>query len=173
MQNGQTVGATEIQIGREDLQLIASDITARYGGNAYPKDFGELGQVGFDIVELKPGDTFGSLGHIHLAQEVVRGRELKIERVDYPHPPRVKLSEDFIPDNRHYYHPEDVAGRQVWLSIRKQQEEVLDQDWVLAELIRNGALPGSRVTVESHPHGDGPRGGDHGVPALSDEALGV
>ena len=145
MQNGQTVGPGEIQIGREDLQLIAPDITARYGGNGYPKEWGELGQVGFDMVDLQPGDTFGSLGHIHLAQEVVHGREIAVTRFNYPHPPRAKFTVDW---------PEPVGeamvGVQAWICYRATKEKVkeIDTTSYLNSYLLAGALPGSRVTVE-------------------------
>jgi DNA repair exonuclease SbcCD ATPase subunit len=145
MQNGQTVGAAEIVIGREDLQLIAPDITARYGGNGYPKEWGELGQVGFDIVDLQAGDTYASLGHVHLAQEVVHGRDIAITRVPYPHPRRVKFSLPW---------PEpagDVEGVQAWICYKATKEEAakIDTAAVLEAYKEQGALEGSRVTVDT------------------------
>jgi DNA repair exonuclease SbcCD ATPase subunit len=149
MQNGQTVGAGEIKIGREDLQLIAGDITARYGGNAYPKEWGELGQVGFDIVDLQAGDTYGSLGHIHLAQEVVKGRKISVTRIDYPHPRRIKAVCDWKDADEPLDHP--IDGVQVWQVYRATKEEAkeIDPEEILHDMRNFGALEGSRVTVET------------------------
>ncbi len=149
MQNGQTVGPAEIVIGREDLQLIAPDITARYGGNGYPKEWGELGIAGFDMVDLHPGDTFGSLGHIHLAQEVVKGREILVTRFDYPHAPRKKITAVWKDADEPLGEP--IEGFQVWQVYRATKEEAaeINEEEILAAMIAHGALPGSRVTVET------------------------
>jgi DNA repair exonuclease SbcCD ATPase subunit len=152
MQNGQTVGASEIVLGREDLQLIAPDITARYPGNAYPKEWGELGQVGFDMVDLQPGDTYGNIGHIHLAQEIVHGRDIAVKRFNYPHPPSAKYV--LGPDECTI--EESIRGKQVWVVLRRTSEQMAHGDDGMEDTDQDtlealGAAPGSRVTIEIIP----------------------
>jgi DNA repair exonuclease SbcCD nuclease subunit len=72
MQNGQTIGAGSITIGREDLALVGADyfalgdihlaqqipgLPAYYPGSAYPVSWGELGTSGFNLVEITSEDV--------------------------------------------------------------------------------------------------------------------
>jgi DNA repair exonuclease SbcCD nuclease subunit len=93
MANGQLVEGG-ISIGHEDLALIAPDIVACYSGSAYPVNWGELDQKGFNLVELGAGATYGALGHIHKGQRIC-GNEvtagMKITALPFPHAPRKKI----------------------------------------------------------------------------------
>jgi DNA repair exonuclease SbcCD nuclease subunit/predicted nuclease with TOPRIM domain len=154
MQNGQVVGASEITIGREDLSLVGADyyalghihvaqqigeLPAYYAGNAYPKEWGELGTSGFNLVTIAknnagPGSGWGGIPFV-----------ADIHRINYPHPRRVKFSLDW---------PEpagpEVEGVQAWVAYRatEEQAEKIDTAALLEAYIEQGALPGSRVTVD-------------------------
>ncbi len=156
MQNGQVVGASEITIGREDLQLVGADYyalghihldqeipglpQARYPGPGYPKEWGELGQAGFNLVAIAKNNAGpdSGWGGIPFCAE--------ISRIDYPHPRRVKFSLDW---------PEpvgpEVEGVQAWVAYRatEEQEAKIDAAALLEAYIEQGALLGSRVTVDT------------------------
>jgi exonuclease SbcC len=147
LQNGQAVGAGEIALGREDLALVDADyyalghihlaqqigdLPAFYAGSAFPVNWGELDQKGFNAVEIS------------------EGQPVLIGRVPLPHPPRRKLQIRFgqqLPQNG------EIADRQVWLEIcaAREQAGVINREAVLTELMAGGALEGSRVTVQVLP----------------------
>lgn len=143
MQNGQIVGAQEIVIGREDLELVGFDVAclghihleqkidgveAYYPGPAYHTDWGHLGQCGFNLVTLDAA-----------------GLPPKIERLPFPHPRRAKFTVTW---------PEPVGEAvesvQAWVCIKATKEEAqkIDTAAILEAYREMGALEGSRVTVE-------------------------
>jgi len=146
MQNGQVIGAGSITIGREDLAPVGADyyalgdihlaqqipgLPAYYPGSAYPVNWGELGQSGFNLVELGLGAC-----------------DAAVTRVPYPHPRRCK----FVVTWPEPAGPE-VEGVQAWVCYRatKEQAAQIDTDAMLEAYLATGALPGSRVTVELIP----------------------
>jgi DNA repair exonuclease SbcCD nuclease subunit len=146
MGSGQTVGQTEVSIGAEDLEMVGADFAflghihepqmvgarAAYTGSAYPCDWAETTQRSFICAEL--------LGP---------GILPVIERVDFPHAPRVKL----VVDANDYpgIADDEVAGRQAWVVVRGTAEDIAQVTLDEAALIDLGALPGSRVTFEPIP----------------------
>ena len=149
IQNGQVIGAGEITIGREDLALVGADyyalghihlaqqipgLNAYYSGSAYPVSWGELGQNGFNLVEFGEGRHEGKLLTL-------------VKCIPFPHPRRVKFSLPW---------PEpagDVAGVQAWICYKATKENAakIDTAALLEAYMEQGALPGSRVTVELIP----------------------
>ena len=76
---------------------------------------------------------------------MVKGRELEIKRVDYPHPPRRKI----VVGPGEGLDVNAIKGFQTWLVIKAQKENGHDPDEWLKGMIADGALPGSRVTIET------------------------
>jgi exonuclease SbcC len=164
-QNGQVIGAGEITIDREDLALVGADyyalghihlaqqipgLPAYYPGSAYPVNWGELGQNGFNLVEIKGGGPAPATWEGEPTTVGFLSFVTEITRIDYPHLRRVK----------YVIHTKDpqivsidgpVRGLQVWVVLKGTKEElespVFDEDMLEAL----GALPGSRVTTELIP----------------------
>ena len=161
--HGQIVGATlasgqalrkgGIQIGREDLALIDPAMVARYCGAVYPTDWGERHQTSWCLVEISGVGTYGALGDIHMPQEIINGgAPVSVELVPFPHAPRRKIV--LAPwDGNGGAWPRDVAGQQVWLVIKGPKDKLaIDSvDDRMRTLEADGALPGSRVTLEEIP----------------------
>ena len=168
MANGQLVEGG-ISIGREDLELVGADyyalgdihlaqqipgLPAYYPGSAYPVNWGEVDQKGFNLVELNPVAMYADRDLDSATEVVTRDRRLAfpsrilrgrrccricLEEATgrSPWPPNLAL---------------DAASARMPLSMKRLRLEslsVLRAPW----LPRDG---------RSHPHGDGPRGGDHG-----------
>jgi len=149
MANGQLVEGG-ISIGREDLALVGADyyalghihlaqqipgLSAYYSGSAYPVNWGELDQKGFNLVDLgiieKDGRACGA-GVVFLP---------------FPHAPRKKL----VADWPHEIDLREVDGFQTWLVLRVPKGAECDPGVWLENMLHDGALPGSRVTVETIP----------------------
>lgn len=130
-------------LGREDLQLAGVDyvalghihleqkidgLEAYYPGPAYHTDWGHLGSCGCNLVTLEGP-----------------GLPPKVERIPFPHPRRVKFSLSW-PEPA----GDEIAGVQAWVCYRATKEEAakIDTAAILEAYIDQGALPGSRVTVE-------------------------
>jgi DNA repair exonuclease SbcCD nuclease subunit len=143
MANGQIVPGREITIGRDDLALVGADyyalghihlaqqigdLPAYYAGSAYPVNWGEVDQKRFNLVEL------------------FAGGESIIQLKDFPYPPRKKIIADsqLMKDDNNY------AGFQTWMVVKGSKEELatINTDQALEYLIEQGALLGSRVTIE-------------------------
>ncbi len=160
MANGQLVEGG-ITIGREDLALVGADyyalghihlaqqvgdLPAYYSGSAYPVNWGETDQkscnlVTIEEIEVETEDTeFGKGGLV---------RDAKIVAIPFPHPPRKKLTGAVID----LYFGFEFAGFQTWIDVRDTKENLatITTDEVLAYALKNGALPGSRVTFELIP----------------------
>jgi exonuclease SbcC len=153
---GQTVGAQEIVIGREDLQLVGADyyalghihqaqqiaeLPAYYAGSAYPVNWGERDPKGCWIATLETPNDDGA-----------RWITCLPKRVPFPHPPRVKLEWDGVSFDA-FLDDRPMDGRQTWLMVRNSAENLatLDEEDLLGWLVGHGALPGSRVTFEPIP----------------------
>ncbi|MCX6096817.1 MAG: metallophosphoesterase, partial [Candidatus Bipolaricaulota bacterium] len=155
MANGQLVEGG-ISIGREDLALVGADyyalghihlrqqipgLPAWYSGSAYPVNWGELDQKGCNLVEI-------DLSVIDAGPVSDRAT---VTALPFPHAPRKKIVVDWAATDSPYFTAEDVDGFQAWLLIRKPKDALLDTEFVESNLALNGALPGSRVTVETIP----------------------
>ena len=152
--HGQVVGATTstgysagsgIAVSRDELAAVGADyialgdihmpqqipgLPAYYPGSVYPISWGETHKAGFNLV------TFGY-------------GENEVERVDFPHPQRMKLP---IAANI----PWDASSckdRMVWAEITASKEGAagIDLDAVLGTMFSFGALTGSRVTLNILP----------------------
>ncbi|MDD5305349.1 MAG: hypothetical protein PHS14_19805, partial [Elusimicrobia bacterium] len=161
---GTTISKTQIisggiAIGRDDLRLVDPDIVAHFGGSARYGDndaWQEDDQKGFNLVEIGNGATYGACGHIHLAQCICGNdviAEVNIERIPFPHlPPRKKRVTDWKDSGKLLAEP--VGGFQIWQVYRATKADAAEIDTaeILTNMLRNaGALPGSRVTVETIP----------------------
>jgi exonuclease SbcC len=162
MCNGQLVDGG-ISIGREDLALVGADyyalghihlaqqigdLPAYYSGSAYPCDWGETDQKGFNLVTIDP--TIIDAGPI--------SDRAIVTRLPFPHPPRAKFVLDWPePVEGKAEGPTPIAdqikGIQAWIVHRasKEQAQKIDKDALLKVYLLLGALPGSRVTVETIP----------------------
>ena len=85
---------------------------------------------GFNIVKIEPG------------------KEADVQRVDFPHPQNIKIEggADVKIDDEYF-------GKRVWLEITCSNEErvLLDEDKILSEIKKHGAVDGSRVTINEIP----------------------
>ncbi|MDR2150105.1 MAG: hypothetical protein LBO67_04690 [Spirochaetaceae bacterium] len=151
LQNDQTVErGTGIAITIDDLADIGADyyalghihkpqkvgnLNAYYAGSIYPKNFGETHKAGFNIVTLEKAGSYGW--------------DTDVERVDFPHPQNLKI-EEWYPDLNL---ADDVTGKRVWYEItcKKEDRALINIDRILAELLDEGAVPGSRVTLHDIP----------------------
>ena len=149
MCNGQIL-SNNTEIGRDDLALVGADyyalghihlaqeigtLPAYYPGSAYPVNWGELDQKGFNLVTLKAD------------------KEARIKRISYPHPPRKKITIDFSNTND-LLDNYDLKGYQVWIEvkIKKADAESGFDPKILEKLIlEDGAMPGSKVTLSIIP----------------------
>jgi exonuclease SbcC len=151
LQNDQTIErGTGISITIDDLNDIDADyyalghihkpqrvekLPAYYAGSIYPKNFGETHQAGFNVVELTKMGSYGF------------GAE--VERVDFPHPQNLKIEERY-PDLNLL---DDPLGKRIWYEItcKKEERSLINTEELLAELLQNGAVSGSRVTINDLP----------------------
>jgi exonuclease SbcC len=153
LQNDQTVErGTGISITVDDLADIGADyyalghihksqrvgnLPAYYAGSVYPKNFWETHKAGFNIVEFPPAGSYGF--------------HADVKRVDFPHPQNLKIETSNISG---YETPEGgVAGKRVWLEITcpKEMRSMVNADKQLDRLLTNGAVHGSRVTINDLP----------------------
>ena len=147
MCNGQLVEGG-ISIGREDLELVGADyyalghihiaqqiggLYAFYSGSAYPCNWGETDQKVCNLVDLWP--------------EGLKG--VGVVRIPFPHPPRRKIER--VWGDGQVDDASELDGYQVWQAWKAPKEADVDKDALLRALLENGALPGSRVTVETIP----------------------
>ena len=149
LQNGQILKPGAIEIGRDDLSLVGATyyalghihlaqqigtLPAYYPGSAYPVNWGEVDQTGFNLVE------FGSVPDLIPM----------VDRIPFPHPPRKKIVSTF---ESFEITAHDLTGYDVWLQIRvtKEEQRLIDTDAIFQGLIEAGAGDGSRVTTEIIP----------------------
>lgn len=145
LQNDRTIErGTGIAISIDDLASIKADyyalghihkpqqigtLPAYYAGSIYPKDFGETHKAGFYSVEILNGKT-------------------EVKRIDFPHPQNMKIEgEADVKIDDEYFR------KRVWVEITCSKEErvLLDEDKILSELKKHGAVEGSRVTINEIP----------------------
>jgi len=167
LSNNQVMPAGGIQLGKEDLALVGADyyalghvhkaqqideLPAYYSGSAFPVDWGETDQKAFSCVEFK--EFYAEAEDNEFADHSGDQWNWKseVQRIPYPHPPRKKLSTTLREaENRVCYDSHVVEGYQVWLNIKCPKKRKPDTQAFLDDLIKQGALPGSRVTVEIVP----------------------
>ncbi len=157
--HGQVVGATTstgytagsgIAVSRDDLAAVGADyyalgdvhmpqkipgLPAYYPGSVYPCNWGETHKAGCNLVTLGAEDGLFS------------GAE--IERVEFPHPQRLKLAITAGAP----WDASECKDRMAWAEITATKEEAagIDIDTVLGTMFSFGALPGSRVTLNILP----------------------
>ena len=151
MCNGQTLPMGELAIGRDDLAMVGADyyalghihiaqqigdLPAYYAGSAFPVNWGELDQKGFMSVIISQfhegTGTFAT------------------EMFPYPHPPRKKITCKYPCELA----LTDCVNFQTWIDLqatRGTPESIIDKEVLLADMLRVGALEGSRVTVTILP----------------------
>jgi exonuclease SbcC len=153
--------ASGLAVSRDDLAQVGADyialgdihepqqipgLPAYYPGSIVPQNWGETHRAGCNVVEMThPIDPETN----ELLSFDGTDVSVKVYRLDFPHPQRVKLSTTWpsIPS------PEAFAGRMVWLDITCTKAEAagIDTSSDAFPLERSGALPGSRVTLNVLP----------------------
>lgn len=163
--HGQVVGArtgtgytagSGIAVSRDDLASVGADyialgdihepqqipgLPAYYPGSVYPLNWGETHKAGFNYVTLRA-----------LALDPLfypTGFTTAVERVDFPHPQKMKLAiTSGVP-----WAASECMGRMAWAEITATKEEAarIDIDAILGTMFSFGALPGSRVTLNILP----------------------
>lgn len=153
--HGQVVGArtstgyeasSSIAVTKMDMAYVGADyyalgdihepqqipgLPAYYPGSIYPCNFGETHRAGCNVVDIS-------------------GSRVTIERVEFPHPQNMKLkttaAAPTAPDA-------DVYGKKVWIEITVSKEEAakIDCDAILSKILGDGAMDGSRVTLDIIP----------------------
>lgn len=130
-----SIGADYYALGHIHKPQQVGNLPAYYAGSIYPKDFGETHKAGFNLVKIEPG------------------KEADVQRVDFPHPQNMKIEggTEFSVDAMGA--EGDFSGKKVWLEITCSKEErvLLDEDKILSELKKHGAVEGSRVTINEIP----------------------
>lgn len=144
------VGADYYALGHIHEPQKIGDLPAFYPGSIYPINWGETHKAGANRVEISrgmiehPADLFAS-NSIE--------RAVAVSRLDFPLPQRMKLSTTWPNGPDAFDKPGEVAGKLVWIEATATKEQALgfDAEASLANLLANGALPGSRVTVNVLP----------------------
>ncbi|HXK36399.1 MAG TPA: metallophosphoesterase, partial [Candidatus Paceibacterota bacterium] len=141
-----------IALGRDDLALVGADyyalghvhlaqqipgLPAYYSGSAFPVDWGEQDSKGCNLVTIDPSI---------IVAEAVPDRA-NVTRIPFPHAPRRKL----VADWPHEIDLREAEGFQTWLVLKAPKGADCDSETWLAQMLADGALPGSRVTVELIP----------------------
>ena len=152
VETGQTL-TSDIGLTKDDLSLVNANyyalghihkrqqlpgLPAYYSGSAFPVDWGELEQKGFNLITFEK-DIFNKF-------------------FAFPHPPRKKIVTDWddadepISENSQSAFAE-ISGFQVWQEYRatKEQAKEIDKDDILKKMLAYGALPGSKVTISIKP----------------------
>lgn len=168
LQNDQTVErGTGIAITIDDLASIGADyyalghihkpqhvgnLPAYYAGSVYAKNFGETHKPGCNLVEIiglnsVPMDVEGEFDFSLNGEQgfLTPNRAIKVSRIDFSHPQNLKI--EARPGKP--FDQESFVNRRVWIEIHctKEEQAFLDPDKILADIMRSGAVPGSRVTV--------------------------
>lgn len=124
-----SIGADYYALGHIHKPQQVGNLPAYYAGSIYPKDFGETHKTGFNFVEIEKGSA-------------------NVQRINFPHPQNVKIESgaDVKIDN-------EYSGKRVWVEITCTKEErvLLDEDKILSEIKKHGAVEGSRVTINEIP----------------------
>lgn len=154
LQNDQTVErGTGIAITIDDLADIGADfyhlghihkpqqvgtLPAYYSGSVYAKNFGETHKPGCNLVEIDGSKIYDPGRPINLFST-------HITRIDFSHPQNLKIDAK-LGDT---FDVNEIKGRRVWveLSCTKEEQALVDVDKILSDIMKNGAVPGSRVTV--------------------------
>jgi exonuclease SbcC len=125
------IGADYYALGHIHKPQKVGNLNAYYAGSIYPKNFGETHQASFKIVDVEPA--------------MENERLTSVNTVNFPHPQNLKIEERY-PDLNLLG---DVLGKRVWYEItcKKEERPLINIDEVLAELLENGAVEGSRVTL--------------------------
>ncbi len=148
---------TGIALSRDDLVMVGADyiglghihepqqipgLDAYYPGSAYPLTWGETHKAGANLVTFR----YATIDDVDPADH---GYVPEVSRVEFPHAQRVKLSTRWpstavLPS---------FEGKLAWLEITAMSEEArgINLEKELEALIRGGALPGSRVTLNVLP----------------------
>ncbi|NLG05987.1 MAG: hypothetical protein GX567_19490, partial [Clostridia bacterium] len=149
------VGADYIALGDIHEPQQIPGIPAYYPGSIYPLNWGEGHKAGCNIVEIERSDGIKAGDPLF---DQLAGFFTRLDRLDFPHPQRVKISsryvgEDFITLQKNTFADIHGLGVLVWWDITATREESagIDVDTLLDELMRFGALPGSRVTLTILP----------------------
>lgn len=134
------IGADYYALGHLHLPQQVGTLPAYYSGSVYAKNFGETHKPGFNVVEIArgcdPDDLFGSGPDQNNA---------KGTRIEFSHPQNLKIDTKL----GDVFDVNEIKGRRVWveLSCTKEEQALVDVDKILSDIMKNGAVPGSRVTV--------------------------
>ena len=129
-----SIGADYYALGHIHKPQQVGNLPAYYAGSIYPKDFGETHKAGFNFVEIEKGSA-------------------NVQRINFSHPQNMKIESgsDFSVDAMGA--DGDFSGKKIWLEITCSKEDrvLLDEDKILTEIKKHGAVEGSRVTINEIP----------------------
>jgi exonuclease SbcC len=143
------VGADYYALGDIHLPQQIGDIPAYYPGKLYTGNWNETNYIpGANIVEIGEWDvdTTGGLFNNDI------GRNIVVSRLNFTHPQRVKISINFD-DIDQDLDANQYVDRETWLEITGSRESLsdFDCDFMLSCMLKDGALPGSKVTLNILP----------------------
>lgn len=134
------VGADYIALGDIHEPQQIPGVPAYYPGSIYPINWGETHKAGANVVEIRAastGDLFAGSSN-----------DVVVSRLEFPHPQRMKIAHTYG-----QVWTGCVVGKQVWVetTVTKDEAQLCDTDALLDKLMADGALPGSRVTLNVLP----------------------
>jgi exonuclease SbcC len=143
------VGADYLALGDIHEPQQVGDLPAYYPGSIYPASWGETHKAGCNLVEI--GRNILELSPFDSSMDKVDGFKFKLSRIDFPHPQRVKVA--IKTGDKVSWDPpsESIAGKLVWLEYTAKRDEAVDVSFWERTIEREGALPGSRVTLNILP----------------------
>lgn len=145
LQNGQLLSQSDITIGKDDLSMIGADYyalghihlyqelfpNAFYSGSAYPVNWGERDQKAFNLVGF----------------DWPNNKTIIFRKINYPHAPlkKIEISYSELQDGMFV----DYKGFKTWVEIEcdNDESEYIDAEEWANDMIKLGALPGSKVTI--------------------------
>lgn len=140
------VGADYYALGDIHEPQRIGDLPAYYPGSIYPINWGETHKAGANVVEIERNIL--ELSPFEASMDKADGFKANVSRLDFPHSVLMKVSVAFGEKWNG-----NIAGKLVWLevTVRKEDSGAVDVDDLLSKLMSDGALYGSRVTLNILP----------------------
>lgn len=153
------VGADYIAMGdihKPQRVGISRGLHAYYPGAAHPtKDFNEAGiEFGFNQVTIGDEVTIEKTSALGPTEanlfQGIKGMSFSvdIERIPYPHPMLVKIEQKMGEQWKADPPNPSIEGKRVWLEIAARKEDHVDTEFWMKQLLIEGAVQGSKVTIK-------------------------